>query len=141
MNKPLTPLDIRELERMLDEASEIGGKATFNHAFGRETSLGSLIRGLVGLDESAAQAAFAEFLKDGGYNATQIHFVNQVIAYLTSEGLMDPRLLFDSPPFTDSHSSGVAGVFPIEEARRIVNRLKQINANAAGAGDLGESVG
>lgn len=130
MNKPITGSDIKELERMLDEAEEVGGRERFSNAFGNSTSLGSLIRGLVGLDRFAAQAAFVDFLEDGRYTANQIHFVNQVIEHLTQKGVMDPKLLFESPPFTDSHASGVGGVFPIEEAKKVVECLKAVNRNA-----------
>nr|WP_279593651.1 type I restriction-modification enzyme R subunit C-terminal domain-containing protein [Pseudodesulfovibrio sp. S3-i] len=130
MNKPITGSDIKELERMLDEAEEVGGKDRLEHAFKNGSSLGELIRGLVGLDRAAAQVAFADFLEDGRYNSNQIHFVNLIIDHLTQTGTMDPKLLFESPPFTDDHSSGVAGVFPIEDARKVVECLQNVNSNA-----------
>jgi hypothetical protein len=43
---------------------------------------------------------------------------------------MDPKLLFESSPFTDEHASGVAGVFPIDEARKVVECLQNVNGNA-----------
>jgi type I restriction enzyme R subunit len=131
MNKPITGSDIKELERMLDEAEEVGGRERFSNAFGNgTTSLGSLIRNLVGLDRTAAQAAFAHFLEDGRYTANQIHFVGLIIDHLTQTGTMDPKLLFESSPFTDEHASGVAGVFPIDEARKVVECLQNVNGNA-----------
>ncbi len=130
MNKPITALDISELERMLFEAEEVGSKEKFTHAFGEGPSLGSLIRDLVGLDRVAAQKAFSTFLEAGQYNSTQIHFVDQIIDHLTSKGTMDPSLLFKSSPFIDSHPSGVRGVFSIEESKKVVECLKAVNQNA-----------
>jgi len=130
MNKSITGSDIKELERMLDEAEEVGGKDRLKQAFENGRSLGELIRGLVGLDRAAAQVAFADFLEEGRYTANQIHFVGLIIDHLTQTGTMDPKLLFESPPFTDDHSSGVAGVFSIEEAKKVINCLQQINENA-----------
>ena len=130
MNKPITGSDIKELERMLDEAEEVGSKERLKQAFENGSTLGELIRGLVGLDRAAAQGAFADFLENGSYNANQIHFVNQIIEHLTKTGTMDPKLLFESSPFTDDHASGVAGVFPIEEAKKVVDCLKSVNDNA-----------
>eukprot|EP00828_Plagiopyla_frontata_P021779 TRINITY_DN28362_c0_g1_i2.p1 TRINITY_DN28362_c0_g1~~TRINITY_DN28362_c0_g1_i2.p1 ORF type:complete len:286 (+),score=39.28 TRINITY_DN28362_c0_g1_i2:246-1103(+) len=130
MNKPITGSDIKELERMLAEAEEVGGKERLEQAFEKGRSLGELIRSLVGLDRGAAQVAFADFLEDGRYNANQIHFVNLIIDHLTKTGTMDPKLLFESPPFTDDHSSGVAGVFSIGEAKEVVDCLRGVNDNA-----------
>lgn len=130
MNKPITGSDIEELERMLEEAEEVGGRERFEQAFSKGTTLGELIRSLVGLDKAAAQAAFADFLENGQYSANQIHFVNLIVDHLTQTGTMDPKLLFTSSPFTDSHHQGVSGVFQIADAKRVIDCLKGINDNA-----------
>lgn len=130
MNLPVTKSDIAELERLLAEADGLGGKDLLESILGEGMSLGQLIRNLVGLDRAAVQEAFSEFLENGSYSANQIHFVNQIIEHLTKTGIMDPQLLFVSSPFTDNHSSGVAGVFKIEDAQRVVQRVKDVNGNA-----------
>ena len=57
------------------------------------------IRSLVGLDREAAKQAFSQFLS-GGATANQVEFVNLIVDYLTENGVMDPRRLYESP-FTD----------------------------------------
>jgi hypothetical protein len=68
-------------------------------------SLGVFIRGLVGLDRSAAKEAFAEFLDDTRYTAKQIEFVNLVIDHLTEHGVIEARRFYESP-FTDLSPTG-----------------------------------
>ncbi len=46
MGEPLTASDLSELERLLYQSSELGGKAAFERAFGEQKSLGLFIRSL-----------------------------------------------------------------------------------------------
>ncbi|WP_320176133.1 DEAD/DEAH box helicase family protein [Maridesulfovibrio sp.] len=130
MNKPINTVDISELERMLFSAEEIGDKNRFSTAFGEDYTLGTLIRNIVGLDRSAAENAFQEFIQSGNYNADQIHFVNHIIEHLTSQGTMDPGLLFESSPYIDRHPHGVGGVFSMHDARKVLDLVEVINDNA-----------
>jgi type I restriction enzyme R subunit len=129
-NLPITKGDLNELERLLFESGEVGSREEFDQAFGTKQTLGEFIRSLVGLDRAAAVQAFGQFLEDTVYSAKQIQFINQVIDYLTKNGIMDPALLY-APPFTDYSSQGLEGMFNDPEADRIVEVLRQINQNAA----------
>ncbi len=131
-NIAITPSDLQELERLLFESGELGDRQDFDRAFGAPQKLGEFIRSIVGLDRSAAVAAFGEFLESTTYNAKQIQFVNQVIEYLTWNGIMDPALLYE-PPFTDFSNDGLDGVFQDLDADKIVSLIKDINKNAASA--------
>jgi type I restriction enzyme, R subunit len=73
-----------------------------------EGGLGLFVRSLVGLDRAAAKRAFDAFSEDRKLTAHQLEFIDMMIEHLTARGVMDPRLLYESP-FTDStHSASRA---------------------------------
>lgn len=129
--RPLTKLDIEELERMLLEAG-IGSAAEIEIARNTESAqvggFGVFLRSIVGLDRSAAQEHFAEFIADGT-SADQIEFVSMVIEHLTRNGVIDPGLLYDSP-FSDLRPDGPDSVFDDEEVDRFMARLRTLNQTA-----------
>jgi type I restriction enzyme, R subunit len=131
-NIAITASDLQELERLLFESGELGNRQDFDRAFGAPQKLGEFIRSIIGLDRAAAVTAFGEFLESTTYNAKQIQFVNQVIDYLTRNGIMDPARLYE-PPFTDFSNDGLDGVFQDSDADKIVMLIKDINKNAASA--------
>lgn len=129
-NVPLTPADVSELERMLFESRELGTREDFERSYGKQEHLGLFIRKLVGLDREAAKEAFAAYLEKKTLTANQIRFIDQIIDYLTQNGVMDPGLLYE-PPFTDYSPAGLDGVFNDAEADGIVSILNSIRQNAA----------
>lgn len=131
-NKPLTAMDISELERILFESGDVGTREEFEHAFGPQENLGLFIRSLIGLDKNEAKLLFAEFLDGKRYNSNQIEFVNLIIDHLTQNGAMQPELLFESP-YTDYDSGGLGGLFSDGDARRIVDTLNAVKVNALAA--------
>ncbi len=128
-NKPVTPTDITELERILFESSNLGDKVTFEKAYGPQPSLGLFIRKIVGLDRKATEELFADYLKNTLFNSNQITFVTHIIDHLTQNGEMSESLLWE-PPFTDYHSEGIDGVFKDEKVDEIINLIRTINKNA-----------
>ena len=84
------------------------------------------IRSLVGLDRRAAKERFAAFLDQQTYTADQSQFVTIIIDYLTKNGTMAPRMLYEQP-FTALHYSGLDGVFAGSQADRLVAVLVGIN--------------
>ncbi len=56
--------------------------------------------------------------------------VDLVIEHLTARGIMDPRLLYESP-FTDFDSNGVGGVFGAADATRLVQVLRDLEPRTA----------
>jgi type I restriction enzyme R subunit len=130
-NLPLTETDLGELERILIEQGEGTPEALARVTGGR--GLGIFVRSLVGLDRSAAEAAFSARLAFGGLTSGQMEFLRMVVDELTSRGEMDPRRLFDSP-YTDRESTRIDVVFPDEEHQRIVvDVLREIEASATPA--------
>ena len=65
-----------------------------------DKGLGIFIRGLVGLDRSAAKEVFSEFLSEGTYTSNQIQFVNKIINYLANYGVMEIGRLYEQPSLT-----------------------------------------
>ncbi|AHE99944.1 type I restriction-modification enzyme R subunit C-terminal domain-containing protein [Thioalkalivibrio paradoxus] len=73
-------------------------------------SLAHFVRSLVGLDRTAAQAAFSRFLNDRSLAPQQIRFVEMVIDQLTARGVMDASALYE-PPFSSLHAGGPDELF------------------------------
>jgi len=128
-NRPLTPTDIEELERILVE-SGVGTAADVQRAAESNHGLGLFVRSLVGLDRGAAKEAFAAFLSGKTLTGNQIEFVNMVVDHLTENGAMDPTLLYSSP-YTDFSPRGVDGVFGGPDTAEIVSILRSIAQTAA----------
>mgnify|MGYP002517562566 CR=1 FL=1 len=100
-NVPLSAEDVKALERIL--WSEVGSKKDYEAEYG-EKPLGEFVREIVGLDMTAAKAAFAEYLNDVNLDADQIYFVNQIIEYIVRNGVMKDMSVLQEPPFTDRGS-------------------------------------
>lgn len=77
-----------------------------------------------------AKCAFGEYLNDTTFTANQISFINQIIKYLTKNGVMDASLLYESP-YPDYSPNGLDGIFKDQDAGRIVNILETIRNDAA----------
>jgi len=128
-NVPITPSDLAELERILFRSDGLGTREDFERAYGKQEHLGLFIRGLVGLDREAAKHAFGDYLSRKTFTANQIRFIDQIIDYLTQNGVMDPGLLYEAP-FTDYSSTGVDGIFEDRDANGIVSILGSIRQAA-----------
>ena len=128
-NIPLNSKDIKELEQIL--WSEIGTKADYVAEFG-EKPLGEFVREIVGLDMSAAKAAFAEYLNDVNLDSKQIYFVNQIVEYIVRNGLMKDLSVLRESPFTDRGS--IVEVFEDQNVWFGIQKvIELINANATAA--------
>jgi type I restriction enzyme, R subunit len=132
-NKPLTPMDLSELERFVYESDAVGSREKFEEGFGSDWPLTVFIRSLVGLDRNAAKEAFGQFLDENRYNSQQIRFVEMIIERLTRGGVLDPGMLYE-PPFTGVHKNGLDGPFGDDEAERIISALEEVNLRAVASG-------
>ena len=125
-NQPLTELDIHQLENIL--WSELGTKEEYEAEYGQKP-LGEFVRELVGLDMTAAKAAFAKYLDDTMLDDRQIYFVNQIVEYIIHNGLMKDMSVLQGAPFTDRGS--VVEIFTdLTVWSGIRKTIEQINANA-----------
>ena len=128
LNEPLTPQDIKEIERLFIDA----GIATEEDLVKLQENikLGLFIRSLVGLDREAAKKAFADFQSDKPFSADQLEFLDIIINYLTEKGSMEPGLLYESP-FTDIDDMGVEGVFQPDQVTHLISILEDVSKRAA----------
>jgi type I restriction enzyme R subunit len=110
---------------MLFGAQEIESRDRFEEVYGKDVSLKLFIRQLVGLDRNAAKQAFATYLEGGNFSANQIHFVENIIDYLTQNGVMDPGLLYEAD-FT-GHDDGLDGFFEDDDADQIISLVRSFN--------------
>lgn len=127
--KPLTPTDLLQLEALMISAG-VGDRAQLDQAAELSKGLGRFIRSLVGLERGAVAEAFSAFLGTGNANADQVEFVELVIEHLTHEGVMDPKLLYESP-FTDIAPSGPEQVFPLKRTDELIDLIDSFNSSAA----------
>jgi len=111
-NQPLTETDLQGLEKVLREIGEEDGERLLSGLLARNEapSLAHFVRSLVGMDRSAAQAAFAVFLSDQSLTTQQIRFIEMVIEQLTARGVMDADALYE-PPFSNLHAGGPDELF------------------------------
>jgi type I restriction enzyme, R subunit len=111
-NQPLTETDLKGLETTLIEIGAEEGETLLSDLLARSESpsLAHFVRGLVGLDRAAAQAAFSQFLNDRSLTPQQMRFVEMVIDQLTTRGVMEASALYE-PPFSDLHAGGPDELF------------------------------
>ncbi|MDG1276925.1 MAG: DEAD/DEAH box helicase family protein [Algoriphagus sp.] len=127
-NIPITEAELAQLQEIFFNAEEVGSKEEFEKE-GKGKTLGLFIRELIGLDKEAVQSAFTDFIQAQNLNATQIKFMDLIIGYLTQNGVIDKRALFESP-FKDLNDSGPFGLFDDAQVTKIISILDRINGSA-----------
>jgi len=127
-NRPLTTVDLGELELLLQEA---GGSAEhIGEARKRGVGLGLFIRSLVGLERGAAKELFNDFLASLQANANQIEFIDLIVDHLTEQGAMEASRLYESP-FTDLSPAGPEALFDSTDIEKLIEVLGAVKRNAA----------
>ena len=127
-NQSLTADDLKSLETTLVEIGEEDGETLLSDLLARSEapSLAHFVRSLVGMDRTAAQAAFSQFLNDRSLTPQQIRFVEMVIDQLTARGVMDASALYE-PPFINLHAGGPDELFAGNET--VINAVFQTLAS------------
>ena len=127
-NIPITAAELELLERFLMQEAE-SKERLFNEY--EKQPLGMFVRKILGLDIEAANKHFASFILEENLNANQITFVNTIIDYLNKNGVLDTKMLTQSP-FDAQNDSGVIGIFQNQDDKihRITHLIKTINQNA-----------
>ena len=130
-NQRLTDADLKGLESTLVEIGEEDGKTLFAGLLARSESpsLAHFVRSLVGLDRTAAQAAFSGFLADRSLTSPQIRFIEMVIDQLCARGVMKATALYE-PPFTNLHAEGPDALFgsKAEVIDGVFEVLREVNS-------------
>ena len=129
-NKPLTTLDIEQLEKILKENADIIGTEDKLKSLMGNLGLGEFIRSVIGLDSTEVEKVFAKYLDTNNFNANQIRFIDKIISYLKKNGTMlDIGTLYETP-FTDLNAEGIDGIFSSKDADNIIYLIQEINNNA-----------
>ena len=119
---------------MLIQIGEEQGKTLLDSVLQRteSPSLVHFVREIVGLDRSAVQALFAEFLQTQSFNSAQIRFIETLIDQLTSQGVVSPAALYE-PPFSDMHAGGPDELFAGKDTviEGIFSRLESLMPDIA----------
>jgi len=131
-NRQLTEADLAALADMV-VASGSDQKVDIAWVTDRAGDLGPFIRSLVGLDRSAVVEAFGFYLDDSKFTVDQVRFVTLIVDELTTNGVMEPARLYESP-YTDKAPTGPDSLFPDAEVGAIVDILRGIKATALGPG-------
>ena len=125
-NIPLTEDDVAVLEGIL--WSEVGTKQDYEREIG-SVPLGEFVRSVIGLDMTAAKAAFADYLDSTQLDSRQIYFVNQIVEYIVHNGMMKDLSVLQHSPFTDQGS--IVEIFTdLSVWAGIRKAIEQVNANA-----------
>jgi type I restriction enzyme, R subunit len=134
-NQPLTALDLKGLETTLVQIGEEDGETLLCDLLARSEapSLAHFVRSMVGMDRTAAQAAFSQFLNDHSLTPQQIRFVEMVIDQLTARGIMDASALYE-PPFSNLHAGGPDELFAGKESviNAVFKTLKSLEPRVQG---------
>ena len=128
-NVPVTKEEIQIIEKIFFTESVAGTKEQFIEQYG-EKPLGVFIRSITGVEQAVLNEAFADFLQVGNLRADQMTFVKTIISYLTKNGTIDKKMLYE-PPFTDLNDQGISGVFDNDgDLVKIVKIIDGINENS-----------
>jgi type I restriction enzyme R subunit len=107
------PVPEAEAERIAKLVLAVDDKANLRHLVQAETkqSLTDVLRGLVGLDEAAVDAAFTSFVHQfPRLSAQQLRFLQLLKHHIAQNGGITVERLYEAP-FTTIHSNSVDGVF------------------------------
>ena len=127
-NEPVSKKDIEALEDILFSDDGVIARDKYEELYG-ELPIGYLVRSVVGLDRNAVTKVFAELLEQAPLHPDQIAFLDEVIRYLTKNGTMQPKVMFDAP-FTHFNTKGVAGIFGDEDGKKVIELVRGVNGNA-----------
>ena len=93
--KPLTAQDLDSLEGIIATAGEETVEELRDKIDGQ--SVVGFVRGLIGLDESAVEEAFADLLERSQLSAVQMEFLRRIIRVLSKTGSLTMNQLYDEP--------------------------------------------
>lgn len=123
-NRQLTGQDLSALEDMLVDAG-IGTREDVLSAAQEANGLGLFIRSLVGLERAAVQESFNDFIDGANFSADQLHFIGQIIDYLTANGSMNVSALYESPLSDNGTPDAIIGDDRVDVVVDIVDEIRR----------------
>ncbi len=126
-NKQLSEGDLKELERILWQ--ELGSKEDYIKEYG-DTPVGRLVRRIVGVDRTAVNEEFSEFLTEVHLNISQIRFVNLIVDYIAVNGNIDDNKVLMEEPFRSVGSITTLFRDDMGTAKRIMEVVADIKRNS-----------
>ena len=126
-NRKLSEADLKELERILWK--ELGSREDYIKEYG-DTPVGRLVRQIVGVDRSAVNEAFSEFLSEERLNINQIRFVNLIVDYIVANGNIDDNKVLMGEPFKSVGSITTLFKDDMSTAKQIMEVVAQIKRNS-----------
>jgi len=127
--KRLEESDLNALNELLFSTSDLGSQSDFEEVYGADATLNLplFIRQMVGLEEQAVKAAFADYLLSGAYNANQIRLVSLMIEMLCEDGVLSIDRVFEDRSILEIHPMGIMGVFEEIDLHRIMGVVTEFN--------------
>ncbi len=97
----------------------------YRKIYGNEPLL-RFVTGLVGLERTAANELFSEFISDQSLNSKQMEFVSLIVDYVVKNGILDKTLLNDHP--FNKHGILIE-LFDgkLDVVQKIVHRIDELN--------------
>lgn len=120
---------IKNITDTAGQLSKIGTRADYEKEFGK-MPVTKLVRQLVGLDRTAANELFSQFLNNQTLNSKQIHFVKLIVDYVVKNGLIDDNKILQQEPFRNLGSIVELFKENMDEARNIMGVIADIKKNA-----------
>ena len=131
--------DLKELKQLLYSNEEVSLESLKNEnnteiekissLYGEKESFGIFIRSLVGLDRTAINKEFSEFLNKEKFNSNQIELINLIIENIVKYGAYSKS---EIPKLSnDILGTSIFNLFTDEnDLQKIVNIIDKINSNA-----------
>ena len=138
-NIELDEEDLKELKQLLYSNEEVSLESLKNEnnteiekissLYGEKESFGIFIRSLVGLDRTAINKEFSEFLNKEKFNSNQIELINLIIENIVKYGAYSKS---EIPKLSnDILGTSIFNLFTDEnDLQKIVNIIDKINSNA-----------
>ncbi|WP_347024513.1 type I restriction-modification enzyme R subunit C-terminal domain-containing protein [Blautia obeum] len=126
-NLRLTSGDMKSLEDILWK--ELGSKEDYQKEYG-DTPIGRLVRQIVGVERSAVNEAFSEFLSEERLNINQIRFVRLIVDYIVANGNIEDNKVLMEEPFRSVGSITALFKDDMTTAKQIMEVVAQIRLNS-----------
>ena len=108
---------------------ELGSKEDYQKEYG-DTPIGRLVRQIVGVERSAVNEAFSEFLSEERLNINQIRFVRLIVDYIVANGNIEDNKVLMEEPFISVGSITALFKDDMTTAKQIMEVVAQIRLNS-----------